>query len=54
MGVPVVNHFHGLDPETKKPYTRILTRRTRCRDCGQARRDKTREYHPSDVAKPRK
>ena len=34
--------FAGIAPDGR-PFTRVVWRRTRCRDCGQARDDKTFE-----------
>jgi hypothetical protein len=36
----------GLHPQTGEPYTSIVIRRTKCRDCGQHRDDRQFLYQP--------
>ena len=43
---PVRQRFSGIDPVTKRPYTQIVWRRTKCLNCGQHRIDKCYENEP--------
>lgn len=48
FGDPIVQEFSGVD-EAGRPYTHIVRRRTRCRNCGQLRIDMHKENRVPDA-----
>lgn len=48
-GHAIVQEAIGLDPKGK-PFTHMIARPCKCRDCGQARRDISYENHPNKTA----